>query len=115
MTISRCPRRSSCAPNPLLPRSSESTTRGAPPPVTETASSFPFESAKIVEPSVLTTSGSSTPSSWLFVVEKVLVALPPLVCGAFVAVGGADVPGARVPGSTTGVTVGSGTPWVPAK
>src|SRR4051794_22453955 len=114
MTISRSPRSSNCPAPAPGPTSSVPTTRGAS-PVTETACSLPRAMAKIVRPSVLARSGSSTPSSWLFVVET---AEASGVAGA--AVTGATVPfsapgdgGAVTTGS--GWTVGPGTPWVCAR
>ena len=57
--------------------------------MTETASSLSWASVKIVEPSVFAMSGSSTPVSWLFVVENVVPAPLPAseaAAGAAVAV-----------------------------
>ena len=51
-------------------------------PVTSTARTVSPCSEKIVEPSVLTMSGSSTPCSWLLVVEYAAPAPDPLVPGA---------------------------------
>ena len=75
--------------------------------------------AKIVAPSVLTMSGSSTPASWLFVVEKLgelEVSGPPAVADD------AEAAGAAVPTTPLPVTAGaapasamiggSGYPWV---
>ena len=69
---------------------------------------------KIVAPSVLTMSGSSTPSSWTLVVEKAGAASFALVLGAE----GAEVSvGARagMAGSASGSTPRPGAPWVWAK
>src|SRR5437588_4116091 len=69
ITIRRSPRSRSWELYPAWPSDSEPASAGAE-PATDTAYSVPPSSAKIVEPLVLTMSGSSTPISWLFVVEK---------------------------------------------
>ena len=71
----------------------------------------------MVEPSVLTTSGSSIPGSWLLVVEN---EVPPAVVPAFspgAAAWGARTEGddAASDGSVSGRGEASGTPWVIAK
>src|ERR1700733_9660419 len=86
MTSSVLPLSKSCAPSPLLPSASDPARRGTPPP-TDTAYSVSPDTVKIVEPSVLTMSGSSTPCSWSFVVENAGVlelddAVPPTAAAA---------------------------------
>ena len=54
---------------PARPSFSAPVIRGTPGPVAATAYKVSPATVKIVVPSVLTTSGSSTPSSWTFVVE----------------------------------------------
>ena len=117
MTISRLPRSSSWAPQPFAPRSSEPTIRGSPPPAA-TANSRPCAMAKIVVPSVLTMSGSSTPSSWLLVVEYVEPAAGSAATGW---ASGAEPAGAPSAGKgmgtgwAIGATARAGIPWVTAK
>src|SRR4051812_24290992 len=114
MTISRSPRSSSCPAPAPGPTSSVPTTRGAS-PVTETACSLPRAMTKIVRPSVLARSGSSTPSSWLFVVETAEASgvAGAAVTGATVPFSAPDDGGAVTTGS--GWTVGAGTPGVCAR
>ncbi len=67
---------------------------------------------KIVAPSVLTMSGSSTPSSWTLVVEKEGDPSFALVLGAEEVSVGAR---AGMAGSASGSTPRPGVPWVWAK
>ena len=67
ITSRRWPCSNRSPPNRLS--ASDPTIRGAPGPVAATAYSVWPTTVKIVTPSVLTTSGSSTPSSCTFVVE----------------------------------------------
>ncbi len=92
MTITRLPRRRSWAPYPPPdPRSSEPSSFGAAPPAA-IARSLPWAIAKIVEPSVLARSGSSTPCSWSFVVEYAGEEVEPPPSLAAAAAAGATVP-----------------------
>ncbi len=101
----------------MLPSASEPARRGAG-PAARTAYSVPCSTVKMVDPSVLTMSGSSTPGSWLLVVEKVV---PPAVVPALStgpAAWGLALPdrdGAAIDGSDSGRGELSGTPWLTAK
>src|SRR5690349_14381360 len=110
MTISRAPWSSSWAPEPAPGMRNVPARRGVA-PRTSTASTVSPVIVKMVEPSVLTLSGSSTPGSWTFVVENVDDPLLGL-SGDAVACGDTFPDGGAGDGAWSGRTVGSATPLV---